>query len=131
MPQPGYAGTLTINGNELCEVQDVTLSQSVDEIETSNRCDDGNKSFIAGLRELTLDFDMIWKSSMGVAAQDVETAFSAKSSVAVQVLDEDGEGWSFDAIVTKYDKNEPLADAQTVSVTLRGTGAATKVSGTS
>ena len=131
MPQPGYTGQLIIDGNVLTEAQDVTISQSVDEIETTERGDDGNKTFLAGLRESTVDFDMVWKSSMSVAAQAVETAFVAKSTLAVQALDEDGEGWSFAAIVTKYDKNEPLADAQTASVTLRASGAISKVSGTS
>jgi len=131
MPQAGFVGTLTIDGNTLSEATDVTLSQDNTEIETTNRGDDGFGSFIAGIRRATLDFTIVWKSSLSVAAVAIETIFVAKTPAVVQVLDEDGEGWSFNALVMTYTKNEPLDDAQTVDVTMRATGAMTKVGGTS
>jgi predicted secreted protein len=131
MPQAGYVGRLLISGNELTEATDVTLSQDNTEIETTSRGDDGFGAYIAGIRRATLDFTIVWKSALSVAAVAIETAFVAKSAVAVQVLDEDGEGWSFSAIVMSYTKNEPLDDAQTVDVSMRATGPLVKVGGTS
>jgi len=134
MPQAGYVGRLLISGNELTEATDVTLSQDNTEIETTSRGDDGFGAYIAGIRRATLDFTIVWKSALSalsVAAVAIETAFVAKSAVAVQVLDEDGEGWSFSAIVISYTKNEPLDDAQTVDVSMRATGPLVKVGGTS
>jgi predicted secreted protein len=131
MPQAGYVGRLLISGNELTEATDVTLSQDNTEIETTSRGDDGFGAYIAGIRRATLDFTIVWKSSLSVAAVAIETAFVAKSAVAVQVLDEDGEGWSFNALVMSYTKNEPLDDAQTVDVSMRATGPLVKVGGTS
>ena len=78
-----------------------------------------------------MDFTIVWKSSLSVAAVAIETIFVAKTPAVVQVLDEDGEGWSFNALVMTYTKNEPLDDAQTVEVTMRATGPMTKVGGTS
>ena len=131
MPQAGFVGTLTIDGNTLSEATDVTLSQDNTEIETTNRGDNGFGSFMAGIRRATLDFTIVWKSSLSVAAVAIETIFVAKTPAVVQVLDEDGEGWSFNALVMTYTKNEPLDDAQTVEVTMRATGPMTKVGGTS
>jgi len=131
MPQAGYVGRLLISGNELTEATDVTLSQDNTEIETTSRGDDGFGAYIAGIRRATLDFTIVWKSALSVAAVAIETAFVAKSAVAVQVRDEDGEGWSFSAIVMSYTKNEPLDDAQTVDVSMRATGPLVKVGGTS
>lgn len=131
MPQAGYVGRLLISGNELTEATDVTLSQDNTEIETTSRGDDGFGAYIAGIRRATLDFTIVWKSALSVAAVAIETAFVAKSAVAVQVLDEHGEGWSFSAIVMSYTKNEPLDDAQTVDVSMRATGPLVKVGGTS
>jgi len=131
MPQAGFVGTLTIDGNTLSEATDVTLSQDNTEIETTNRGDNGFGSFMAGIRRATLDFTIVWKSSLSVAAVAIETIFVAKTPAVVQVLDEDGEGWSFNALVMTYTKNEPLDDAQTVDVTMRATGPMTKVGGTS
>lgn len=131
MPQAGFVGTLTIDGNTLSEATDVTLSQDNTEIETTNRGDNGFGSFMPGIRRATLDFTIVWKSSLSVAAVAIETIFVAKTPAVVQVLDEDGEGWSFNALVMTYTKNEPLDDAQTVDVTMRATGPMTKVGGTS
>ena len=131
MPQAGFVGTLTIDGNTLSEATDVTLSQDNTEIETTNRGDNGFGAFITGIRRATLDFTIVWKSSLSVAAVAIETIFVAKTPAVVQVLDEDGEGWSFNALVMTYTKNEPLDDAQTVDVTMRATGPMTKVGGTS
>ena len=130
MPSAGYSGVLTIDGNTLTEARDVTASLSVDEIEVTNRGSSGFKEFIAGLMEMTIDFDMVWESTMSTAGQAIRTAFMAKGTVAFEMLDDDGEGFTGTAIVTKYDKGEPLADAQTVSVTLRPTAAITIANGT-
>ena len=131
MPQAGYSGQLTVDGNELCEVQDATLNLETTEIETTNRCDNGCASYIAGISRGTVDMTVVWKSSMSTAWVSLETAYLAKGTIAVQFLDEDGEGYSFTAMIPTVTWNQPQDDAQTLSVTLRLTTCPTKVSGTS
>ncbi len=129
MPQAGYVAQLIINGNELCAV-DATYNAEVTEIDVTDRCDSGDADYIVGIRRVTVDFTMVWKSTMDTAAVEVEQAFNGKTVLdVVRFLDEDGEGYSFPAIVTSYVWGQPLDDAQTVSVTLRAKSPITKISG--
>jgi len=130
MPQVGYVGQLIIGGNTLCAV-DATLNMEITVIDVTDRCDSGDGDVIPGIRRATVDFTMIWKSTMDAAAVAVETAFNARGVIAVQFLCEDGEGYSFNAIVSSYSWAQPLDDAQVVSVTLNSKGTITKISGTS
>lgn len=130
MPQVGYVGQLIIDGNTLCAV-DATLNMEVTVIDVTDRCDSGDGNVIAGIRRATVDFTMVWQSTMDAAAVAVETAFNAKGTVAVQFLCADGEGYTFTAIVSSYSWAQPLDDAQVVSVTLNSAGTITKVAGTS
>ena len=128
MPQAGYVAQLIIDGNELCAV-DATYNSEFTVIDTTDRCDSGDGSAIGGIRRVTVDFTMVWKSLMDTAAVSVEEAHNGKTTVSVQFLDEDGEGYTFDAIVPTYSWGQPLDDAQTVSVTMQSTGPVVKTDG--
>ena len=134
MAQAGFNGTLYIgtedNGatasDEICDAKDVTINLNGETFETSSRCTAPWKAFIAGWREWGVDFTLVHENNKD-AIDAIEAAFLAGTTISVRLIDEDGDGYYGNVIVTNFTREEPLADAMGRSVTMQGTGAPTVI----
>jgi len=122
----GFKGELKVGDLEVTDARDVNLETDAEEIETSRRSSAGWKEFLQGWKEWRVTFDVVYDNAAAVM-DNIRTAYVDGSTMSVSMLDEDGEGITGTVIVTSLPKSEPLKDANTVNVTLRGTGAFTVV----
>jgi len=117
------AGGVSSGGSwtPLTNVKDVTLNLESDTADTTTRANSGWKSTVATLKDGTVEFDMIWRTTdAGFTA--IKDAYFNGSAIGIQVLDgTDGEGLEADFVVTKFTRNEQLAEALMVSVSLNVT----------
>lgn len=126
--QAGFDCTITIGGVEIGEAKDVTVNLTRSEIEDTARDTNGWRSYIAGLAEWTIEFNLLKKYPRSTAAQAIETAFVNGTVLTnVRMLDKEGFGWSGDVVVTDYSENQPYEDVVANSVTFRGRGVPTQV----
>ena len=134
MAQAGFNGTMYIgtenNGatasDEVCEARDVTINLTAETMETSSRCDAPWKTYIAGWREWSVDFTLIHENDE-TQIDAIETAFLAGTVISVRLVDEDGDGYYGNVIVTNFTREEPMGDAMGRSVTFQGSGAPTVI----
>ena len=134
MAQAGFDGRLYIgtqgNGataaDEAVDAMDVNINLNMEAIETSSRGVAPWKTYIAGWREWSVDFTLFYENDDTVA-DALETAFNAGTIISCRLLDEDGDGYYGDCLVTNFSRNEPLTDKMERSVTLQGTGTVTIV----
>ena len=123
----GYDVVFSIGGNPVAYARVSDLSLDAGEVETTARNTAGWKQFKQGLREGTLDIDILWIMS---DAQNIaiRTAYLNESVIAWQAVDEDGYGWSGNAIVTHIGmEGTAHEDAVAYPVDLRLDGAASVV----
>jgi predicted secreted protein len=134
MAQAGFDGTMYIGtqgqgasaSNELCDVRDATINLTGETFETSSRCTAPWKSFVPGWLEWSVDFTIVHENNKAVI-DSIEAAFLARTTISVRMIDEDGDGYYGDVIVTNFTREEPLADAMGRSITFQGTGAPTVI----
>lgn len=124
--QVGYECQLSVGGQIIAEARDIELPSSHDEIDASTRGSSGNKQWLMGMREWTVTIDQLWVFS-DAGRQALETAYFARSLVEVSFLDKDGNGYEGCAFVREFTFGQPLNDAVTYNVTLRGHDALTAV----
>lgn len=109
--------------SEICNVMDVTLSCTSSEIDLTTRCGGGYKEYGAGLKDITIDFGMLFDTD-DTAQVALRTAFFAGTTVEILILDgasgtSGSEGVRATCIVTAFTRNEALGDALKVDITLR------------
>jgi len=121
MAKVGFVGVLRLGGQVIGEARDVTLNTSAEMVETSKRSDAGWKTWLQGWKEWTVDFDAIFEN-VSPGLDVIRTAYLAGGSISLSMLDDDGEGITGTVLVESWPKGEPLKDAMTRTVTLRGTG---------
>jgi len=125
----GFSAVLKIGGEEVTEAKDVTVNLTRSEIEDTARDTNGWRSFIAGLAEWTIEFNLLKKYPRSTPASAIETAF-LNGTILTNVRVEDAEGYGItgDAVVTDYTEEQPYEDVVANSITLRGRGEPTQVS---
>lgn len=112
-------GALTVMNN----VRDVTPNMAAGEADYTTRANDGWRAVAPTLRELTVDFEMVWKpGDPGFDA--IRDAFLASDTLELAVLDQDratsgAQGPKGSFSITTFTKNEPLEEVQTVSVSAK------------
>lgn len=110
----------------LTNVRDLTASFTAAEADISTRANSGWRATRAGLKEGTLEFEMLWDvDDDGFTA--IQSAFISNNQIiGMRVLDaNNGEGLTADMVVTGFSISQPLEEAQTVSVTMKITYAGT------
>jgi hypothetical protein len=125
------AGTIQIDGDfiETC-VTDVTVSLSATEIESSDRCGNGFKSAVQGLKEFSIEFSMIKKKTAGVLPAyftNLRTAFLNNTLVTVLVLDGDiattgSDGFIAVCNVFDFSEDQQLEEVIKNNITLKFSG---------
>ena len=106
---------------ELDNIKDLTLGVTADEADVSRRSSGGWKASLATLKEGNIQFDMVYDTTdAGFTA--IKNAFFDNTTLGMRFWDSAvGGGLEADCTVTGFDRNEQLAEALTVSITLRPT----------
>ena len=119
----GIGGTPT--WTELTNVKDVSLSVEASEADVTTRASGGHKVVVGGLKEATVEFEMVWDSAdAGFAA--IQSAFNGRTAIGLAVMDGDietagSQGLWADCAILKFDRQEKLGEAITASVTAKPT----------
>ena len=130
-------GTQALNKNQYFSgVKDVTVTMEKDEADVSRRAYPGWKDQRVGMKNLRVSFDIVGVSVDGVGTEDDEldilralfltNLYDAVIGIALFIratgvepaadADYVGAGPYGDFLCTKFDRNEPLGDAQSYSV---------------
>jgi predicted secreted protein len=124
----GFNCVLKAGGNTVGKAQDVELPMTATEVDTSTRDGAGWKSFIQGLKEWGATIDHLWVPS-NAAYQALRDAFLNGTEIAVEFEDDGGDGFSGNALVMGLTLGQPLDDAVTIPITIKGNGALSVLSG--
>lgn len=119
----GIGGTPT--WTELPIVRDVKLNTSKGEADVTTRASGGWKQVVGTLKDASIEFEMVWDTA-SEAFQAVKDAYFGGTLLGLAVMDgpidaEGSEGLWADCAILKFDRNEPLENAVTVSVTAKPT----------
>jgi len=123
----GWEGVLSVNTSgetwtPFTVIKDVSLTLARGAEESTTRADQGWQNFTPGLANWGVSFDALWIPG-DTALEALKDAIIAGTKVNVKILDEaNGEGPSGAMLVTDFPRNEALAPAQTISITLQGCG---------
>jgi len=124
MAQRGRLAVLKVGGITIDLVRDVTNDLTASEIDTTSRSTTGWKTFLQGLKEMGISFEMIHDpSNAGFGV--LETGFDTGNSVTFSVLDKFGSGYTGTAVVTGFTRSEPLDGVITQNVTIKPDSAVT------
>lgn len=106
---------------ELTNVRDMTCTRTRGESDVTTRANNGYRATRGTLKEVTLEWGMIWDSEdAGFGA--IETAYESGAPIGLRYLDAaDGKGFEADFAITTFTVEQPLEEAQTVSVTAKVT----------
>jgi len=122
---PGKAGfncVLTAGGQTIGKARDVEMPMTADVIDTTVRDVAPWRDKIQGLKTWTSTVDQLWVPT-DTGLQTLRDAFLNGTQIACTYLDEDGYGFSGNAIVTGLTFSQALEDAVFLNVTLEGVGA--------
>lgn len=117
----------SIDGTELLAIsgqQGLTINRSADQIEiTSKDTQGGWKSYLAGMKEWSIDNDGLYVSN-DQSHRILSQAFENSDPVCIKVVDGKRKAGMFGglAVVTDYPIEAPYDDAVTYSITLSGMG---------
>ncbi len=115
----GAAGTTGVPAKELSNVTDVTITLDASEADVTTRDNDGFRATIGGLKECTIEFDMLYlPKDEGFTA--IRTAWLESKQIHLAALTSaNGEGPVGDFAITGFSRSEPLEEAIKYSVTAK------------
>ena len=115
----GAAGTSGVPANELSNVTDVTVTLDAGEADTTTRDNDGFRATIGGLKECSLEFDMLYLAG-DPGFEAIKTAWLTSDQIHLAALTgKGGEGPVGDFSITGFSRSEPLEEAIKYSVTAK------------
>jgi predicted secreted protein len=115
----GEAGKSGVPTGELSNVTDVTITLDASEADVTTRDNDGFRATIAGLKECTIEFDMLYlPDDAGFKAIRTTWLDSAQIHLAA-LTSEHGEGPVGDFSITGFSRSESLEEAIKYSVTAK------------
>lgn len=108
--------------NELDNAKDVTLNVEKEEADLTTRKAQGWRQIVGKLKNGSIEWDMVWDTA-DAGFQAIKNAFFNDEPIGLQVLDgplaSGGQGLQADFEIMQFSRNEPLAEALTVSVTAK------------
>jgi len=115
----GVAGSTGVPTTELTNVTDVTVTLDASEADVTTRDNDGFRATIAGLKECTIEFDMLYLANdPGFTA--IKNAWLSSGQIHLAALaSANGEGPVGDFSITGFSRSEPLEEAIKYSVTAK------------
>lgn len=115
----GTAGSTGVPTSELSNVTDVTITLDASEADVTTRDNDGFRATIGGLKECTIEFDMLYlPKDTGFIA--IKNAWLKSEQIHLAALTSaTGEGPVGDFAITGFSRSEPLEEAIKYSVTAK------------
>jgi hypothetical protein len=110
---------------EICNVKDLNANMSKNETDVTTRCSNGWSEFIEGLKDLTIEFGMLYDPSDAGFTAIKNSAFDNTKSVEIFVSDGDisvsGSYYGFRAecMVSQFSRGETLGEHLMMDVNLR------------
>lgn len=111
----GLSCTLTVDSVEIENAKDVTLNFEMGDADVTTRAADGWRMHMPTLADVSIEFELLLGGADGAK---LGTLFTSGDAVDVEVA---GGNFTFSAKMTvaNFSGNQPLEDAESVSVTLR------------
>ena len=110
---------------EICNVKDLTAAMNKSEADVTTRCSNGWMEFVEGLKDLEIEFGMLYDPSDGGFTAMKDAAFDNSKSVEVFVSDGDisvsGTYYGFRAacMVRQFTRGETLGEHLMMDVVIR------------
>lgn len=116
------------NWDEVRNVRDLTLTLEKDEVDTTCRANAGWKVFRYTLRNVSIEFDMLWDPEDTHLRVFLNAYLNSGVKIECAVLDgpittRGSQGLRASFEVGRVTRNEPMGDVMTVSILLRPTNA--------
>lgn len=131
MNAKAYRSTTLLNGtntdsvtwDEVPNIKDLEISLETQEADVTTRANSGWSQTLASLKDGSIEFEMIWDTA-DTDFEAIRTAWLNGTELAFMALDGDegtsgSQGLASNFTVTSFSRSEPLAEALTVSVTLK------------
>jgi hypothetical protein len=123
----GFDGVFKVSGKtdtpasvtmvEMTGVRDVSINVSMDTAEVSDRTS-AYKLYAQGMVDLETSVEVTYNTDNEQLIDCLETCRD-RGTIKIQVLDDAGAGYSYWAMCTSTDINQPLTDGMTVSLTFK------------
>ncbi|MDR2763131.1 MAG: phage tail protein [Planctomycetaceae bacterium] len=127
----GINAKLFLNTSEMKNVTDVTITLDAGEVDVTTRDNDGFRATIGGLKECTIEFDMLDKNDDN-SFDTIQSAWYNATSVTLKALSSaNGSGPHGDFSITGFSRSEALEEAVKYSVTAKLTKWTAWISGSS
>lgn len=109
--------------NEITNIRDVTSNLQTDEDDVTTRGGNGWKQNAATLKDASIEFEMIYDTA-DADFTAIQTAFLNGTSIDMAFMDGDitttgKQGLRAEMMVSQFGRNEPLAQAMKVPVTVK------------
>jgi len=115
----GTAGTSGVPTQELSNVTDVTITLDASEADVTTRDNDGFRATIGGLKECSIEFDMLYLPN-DAGFQAIQKAWEAADQIHLAALTGvNGEGPVGDFSITGFSRSEAMEEAIKYSVTAK------------
>ena len=115
----GTAGSSGVPTQELTNVTNVTITLDASEAEVTTRDNDGFRATIGGLKECSLEFEMLYLAN-DPGFRAIQTAWEASDQIHLAALTgEGGEGPVGDFSITGFSRSESMEEAIKYSVTAK------------
>ncbi len=115
----GEAGSSGVPTGELSNVTDVSITLDASEADVTTRDNDGFRATIGGLKECTIEFDMLYLAK-DAGFKAIKEAWLKSQQIHLAALtSEKGEGPVGDFAITGFSRAEPLEEAIKYSVTAK------------
>lgn len=107
---------------EVTKAVDVKVSKKIDMADVSTRAGGGLKGYGVNMKDATLTFDLVFDHS-DTAVDAIEAAWHAGTELAWAAMDgaiatTGSKGTIFNGLVSDFERNEPLKDKMSVSITV-------------
>lgn len=114
----GLNAKLMMEGNEVTNVKDLTLSLETGEADVTTRAAKGWREYVGTLKEASLEFGMLYNTD-DPDYQAFANAFLNNTPLKLSVTDGNGNGLSASWTITGFSWDQNLEEAQQINVTAR------------
>ena len=115
----GAAGTTGVPTTELSNATDVTVTLDASVADVTTRSNDGFRAVISGLKECTIEFDMLYLAN-DPGFQAIKNAWLTSEQIHLAALTSaNGEGPVGDFSITGFSRSEAMEEAIKYSVTAK------------
>lgn len=104
---------------EMEDVQDVNLNLGSSEVDVTTRGSKGWKEYIRGLKDASLEFDLLYNSTSGSEYKQLLNSYLNGTAISLLAGESENDGLDADWVIVEFNKSQPRDDASKVSVTAK------------